>query len=41
MFKLRHADGFDSAADYRELEDGIAKLRTLKDKRAEYSDIEF
>lgn len=41
MFKLRHTDGFDSAADYRELEDGIAELRTLKDKRAEYNDIEF
>lgn len=41
MFKLRHTDGFDSAADYRELEDGIAELRTLKDKRAEYNDIEL
>ena len=41
MFKLRHTDGFDSAADYRELEDGISELRKLKDKRAEYSDIEL
>jgi len=40
MFKLRHTDGFDSAADYRELEDGIAELRRLKDELANYSDIE-
>lgn len=41
MFKLRHTDGFDSAADYRELENAIDELRTLKEKRAEYSDITF
>lgn len=27
MFKLRHTDGFDSASDYRELNDTIADLR--------------
>jgi hypothetical protein len=41
MFKLRHTDGFDSAADYRDLEYGISELRTLKEKRAEYSDVEL
>lgn len=41
MFKLRHTSGFDSAADYRELEESIAELRRLKTRRAEYSDIQL
>lgn len=42
MFKLRHTDGFDSAADYRELEEGIDELRRLKDRVAnEYHDVEI